>query len=338
MKQNITSSDVAKEAGVSRATVSYILNNIQGKRISEETRNRVLDTAKKMGYHLDFNARALKTNKSMSIAVVSRRNIEEQRFIKVLAGIKEVLSKEGYSILICSYEKDLNGYPEYYSLYRSKKIDGIIFTSYQEQLEEEKAMLNYSNLVKEGIPCVFLDYHLNDPTVNCIDIDYFHGAYIAAKYVIDKGHKSIGFMIPDNSTIQEIQRLEGITKAVEEAKNVTLRIYNVGRIMDQVKKSVVEVLEDRKNYTALIVAWGILSVTALYYTNKFKIDVPSEISLISLAGDTIAEYTYPRLTTCDLPLHEMGIKSAQVLLDNLDNDIIPENIKLPCRLNIRESI
>jgi DNA-binding LacI/PurR family transcriptional regulator len=338
VKRNITSSDVAKEAGVSRATVSYILNNTEGKRISEETRLKVLEAAKRLGYHLDYNARALKTNRSMSIAVVSRRSIEEPRFTKVLGGIKKVLSKERYSILICSDEKDLNGYPEYYSLYRSKKIDGVIFVSYQEQLEDEKATQNYNNLIKEGIPCVFADYHLDVPMINSVDINYFHGAYIAASYVIQKGHKDIAFLVPDSGTIQERQRLDGIKKAIEEAENVQLHMYNVGRHSETIEENIVKVLEDRKKFTALISAWGWLSAKVLYYANKLNIAVPKELSVISLAGEDAAEYTYPRLTTCELPLQEMGIKSTQILLETLDNGALPVNMKLPCSLKIRESI
>lgn len=338
VKKNITSSDVAREAGVSRATVSYILNNTPGARISDETRTKVLEVAKRLGYHLDFNARALKTSRSMSIAVVSRRSIEEPRFTKVLSGVKNVLSKEKYSIVICSDYKDENGYPEYYSLYRSKKIDGIIFVSYQEQLEDEKAAQNYDILAKEGIPCVFADYHIDAPMINCVDINYFHGAYIAASHIIEKGHKKIGFLLPDCNTVQEQQRLAGVNRAVEEAGDVELFIYSTGRGREEQENSIVEILENRKNYTALIGAWGGLSAKVLYYTNKLNISVPNDLAVISLAGEAAAEYTFPKLTTCKLPLYEMGVKSAQILLDSLDNEILPVNMKLPCSINIRESV
>jgi DNA-binding LacI/PurR family transcriptional regulator len=338
VKRNITSSDVAKEAGVSRATVSYILNNTPGARISDETRTKVLEAAKRLGYHLDFNARALKTNRSMSIAVVSRRSIEEPRFTKVLGGIKSVLSKNKYSILICSDEKDVNGYPEYYSLYCSKKIDGIIFVSYQEELEDEKAAQDYNALVKEGIPCVFADYHLDAPMLNCVDINYYHGAYMAASYLIQKGHKRIGFLLPDINTVQEQQRMAGVYKAVEEAEDVELITYNLSRAWEEQEREIVKILEDRTKFSALSCAWGIVSARVLYCSNKMKISVPEELAVISLAGEVFSDYTFPRLTACELPLYEMGIKSAQILLDSLDNEVLPVNMKLPCSLSVRESV
>lgn len=337
MKRKVTSRDVAREAGVSRATVSYILNNAQDVRISDETRQRVLEAAKKLGYHLDLNAQALKTNRSMSIGVVSRRNIAESRFTNVLAGIKDVLSKEKYSILICSDEMDEFGYPEYYRLYRQKKIDGIIFISYQEQLIIEKADKRAEHMLEEQIPCVFADYHLKNPMVNCVDINYFHGGYTAARYLIERGHKKIAFLVPDLDTEQERQRTEGVSKAVEEVDGIELCIYNVGKSGREISDNIVKALNDRDKYTAIIAAWGSMGAKTLYHTCRMKIDVPGEVSVISLAGDNAARFTYPKLSTCELPLYELGARSARILIDNINKYGMPVSIMLPCSLNIQDS-
>ena len=337
MKKRITSSDVAREAGVSRATVSYVLNNVEGARISDDTRKRVLEAAETLGYHMDFIAQAMKTNRSMSIGVVSRRNIAESRFTDVLAGIKEVLSKEQYSILLCSDEMDERGYPEYYRLYLSKKIDGIIFLSYQEQLKVEPVDKHVELMFKEQMPSVFVDYHVDNPMVNSVDINYYHGAYIATKYLIDKGHKSIGLLIPDIDTEQERQRLRAVKKAVEDAGNIDLHIYNAEQNGQAFSENIIETLKDKQAYSALIVAWSLLACHTLYYTNQMGIKVPEDIAVIALAGGGSANFTYPKLSTCDLPLYEAGKKSAQILIDVMHNSELPVNMMLPCVLNIRDS-
>lgn len=338
MRKKVTSKDVAKQAGVSRTTVSYILNNTEGVRISEETRKHVLEVARQMGYHLDINAQALKTNRSMSIGVVTRREISEARFVNVLEGIKEVFAKEKYSILLCSDEEDENGFPEYYRLYHGNKIDGIIFISCQELLEVENADKRAELIYKEQIPCVFIDYHLVNPIVSCVDINYFHGAYIATKYLISNGHKKIAFLVPDFNTEQERQRLHGVNKAVDEFNDIELLVYKTDKsIEDDFTKSIIKTLEDRSKFTALIVAWGAVSARTLYLSNKMNIEVPKELAIISLAGDTAAKYTYPALSTCELPLHDLGVRSAEILLESLAGEQLPVNLKLPCELNIRES-
>lgn len=337
MKKRITSSDVAREAGVSRATVSYIMNNTEGNRISDETRERVMKAAKKLGYHMDINARALKTQRSMSIAVVSRRNIRESRFVNVLGGIKEVLSKEGYSILLCSDEKDAMGYPEYYRLYQSNKVDGIIFISYQEQLDIEVANKQAELMIEEQIPCVFADYHLGNPRVNSVDINYNHGAYITTKYMIEKGHKKIAFLACEWNTEQERQRMEGVRRAIDEAGDVELMIYIFGNSGNYFSESIIETLQERDKYSALIVAWGSVATQALYYANKLKIPVPEEIAIISLAGDPGARSTFPRLSTCELPLYDLGVRGAHLLIDSMKRLGIPTSMLLPCKINIQES-
>ncbi len=337
MQRRITSKDVAKEAGVSRATVSYILNNVKGVRISDETRGRVLEVARKLGYHLDIHAQAMKTNRSMSIGVVSRRNVTESRFVNVLGGIKDVLMKEKYNILLCSDELDEMGYPEYYRLYQSKKIDGIISISYQEQLNIEHADKRAELMLKERIPCVFADYHLKNPMVHSVDINYYHGGYIAARHLIEKGHREIAFMVPNLDTEQERQRIQGVSKAVEEAENVKLTVYKLKNSSNDFENNIVEVLMDRKKYSAIIVAWGLLASQTLYLANRMKINVPGEIAVISLAGDSSAIFTYPKLSTCELPLYELGVKSAQILVDDINSSGLPVSMSLPCKLNIRDS-
>lgn len=338
MKKRVTSSDVAKEAGVSRATVSYILNNTEGSRISRETRQKVLKAAKKLGYHMDINAQAMKTNRSMSIGVVSRRNIAESRFTNVLGGIKEVLSQKKYSILLCSDEVDEMGIPEYYRLYRSKKIDGIIFISYQEQMVIERADERAERMLAEQIPCVFADYHLKNPMVNCVDINYFHGAYIVTKYLLEKGYKKVAFLVPDLDTEQERQRMQGVNRAVEEVNNVSLTVYRISRQAAGFTNDIVNVLENMERFDAVILAWASLAAFALYHTNRMKIKVPEEIAVISLAYEQAARYTFPHLTACDLPLFEVGQKSAEILIEQINgNDDMPVSIALPCRLKIGES-
>ena len=154
LKKKISSVDVAKEAGVSRATVSYVLNNVYDVKLKDETREKVLNAARKLGYFPNFTAQALKTNKCMSIGIVSRRKVDEFRFVNILGGIQPVLSRHGYSIVLCSSERDEEGFPEYYKLYKSKKIDGVIFISYQEQVKLENIDEHVKLVTEENIPLI----------------------------------------------------------------------------------------------------------------------------------------------------------------------------------------
>ena len=96
--KRVSSKDVAKEAGVSQATVSYVMNNCQNVKIKPETKELVLNAAKKLNYHPNHIARGMKLNKSMAIGVVTNRNFTNLYFAKVLEGININLSEQNYAI------------------------------------------------------------------------------------------------------------------------------------------------------------------------------------------------------------------------------------------------
>lgn len=339
MKKSVSSTDVAREAGVSRATVSYILNNIKDVKIKPETRERVIEAARKLGYHPDATARALKTKRSMSIGVVSGRDAAEERFAKVLSGIREVLKKNKYSVVLCNNEMNSKGYPEYYSYYHEKKIDGVLFLADLECMCNSQVEKTVNTIMKEKIPAVFIDYHLNNPEVNCVDINYYHGAYIAARHMIEKGHKKIIYYGPDFDTVQENDRLKGVKQACMDAGLDAdhLKAIKSGRNNREFFEAVTSIIQNKEDFNALIVSWRHIAFKTLYIANEMGVKIPDEMELISLGGSDFADYTYPMLSTSDLPLHEIGRKSADVLLDLLKNDSLPVNITLPCSLNIRET-
>ena len=90
-KKSVSSRDVAKEAGVSQATVSYVLNNVQNVKIKPETRKAVMEAAKRLNYHPNYIAKGMKLNKSMSIGVVTEKNVTNFYFMKALEGIKDAI-------------------------------------------------------------------------------------------------------------------------------------------------------------------------------------------------------------------------------------------------------
>jgi LacI family transcriptional regulator len=335
MKKQISSTDVAEEAGVSRATVSYVLNNVDTVKITSETREKVLDAAKKLGYHPNSIARALKTQKSMSIGIVSKRDIAEDRLSKILRGIREILKQHQYSITVCSEEKDESGKSEFINYYLSRRIDGVIIISAEEGINLDLVDL----LLDYDIPCVLVDYHVKDERINCIDINYYHGAYSATNYLIEKGYEKIIYLAPDIDIPQEQERLQGVTEAVNDSssKVKNFKFIKTGQNQKKFNKDIVSTLKKRGNFEALIVSWIYMGYKTLYEANRLNIKIPEQLAVMSLAGSSFADLSYPRLSTCDLPLYKIGIKSAKILLDSMENEIKPVNTEVVCSLNPRDS-
>jgi DNA-binding LacI/PurR family transcriptional regulator len=339
MKKKVSSFDVAREAGVSRATVSYILNNVSGVKIKSQTVERVIEVARKLGYHPNVSARALKTKKSMSVGVVSKRSVDEERFTKVLKGIKEVLDKHDYSILICSDEINNTGTPQYYNYYMEDRIDGIILLSCIESIDYQKVRAQTQTLKEENIPSVLVDYHIYDPEINCVDLNYYHGGYLAADYLLNRGYNKVIFLDAGTGNVQENERISGVSKAFADRglNEDMIDIISVGSKNFQSWTNIYRVIREMGEHNAVIASWVYFGLKVLHIAGRTGISVPRELAVISLADSGYANYCYPRLSTSMLPLHEAGKQAANLLMNTLNGEKVPVNIKLPCTLNIRKS-
>ncbi|HPT79172.1 MAG TPA: LacI family DNA-binding transcriptional regulator, partial [Candidatus Atribacteria bacterium] len=126
-KKRVSSKDVAREAGVSQATVSYVLNNTKNVKIKPETRQAVLDAVKKLNYHPSYMARGMKLNKSMAVGVITDRSVTNYNFMKMLEGIKDELQLSNYAITLLFNKSEESFNNEILEYYNTNRFDGIIF-------------------------------------------------------------------------------------------------------------------------------------------------------------------------------------------------------------------
>jgi DNA-binding LacI/PurR family transcriptional regulator len=335
-RKKVSSIDVAREAGVSRATVSYVLNNVKNVKIRPETEKRVLDAVKKLGYFPNSLGKNLKTSRSMCIGFVSKRDVSEERFSFVLKGVKKVLDDAEYCILLCSDEKDDDGIPQFLKFYYENKIDGFILLSHIEEIDMNEISSIAALAKREGIPCVFADYHFYDPDINCVDIDYAQGGYIAARYLAGKGHRKIVYIDPGTESVQEKERIHGVRKALKEA-GIPPECLVIEKSMPGEMEKLSNILSKRQNFNAIIAGWIHTGYSILYLANMRGIRIPAEFDIIALAGSRYSNLIYPRITTTDLPLYELGSRSAHALLESLKGSDNTVDLKLPCKLEIRDT-
>lgn len=339
--KRISSVDVAKQAGVSRATVSYVLNNSKDIKIKPETREKVLEAAARLGYQPNSIARAMKTKKSTCIGVVSKRKISQHRLVKVLSGIKDVLDQHGYSILLSSNHIMENGKPEYINQYFQGKIDGVILISEMEGVTENDIEQITKEIIEHNIPSVFVDYHINDPNLFCVDIDYYSGGVLGVNYAIEKGYKKIIYLDPNTKSIQEFERIHGVTDTLAKISNnkINIEFINIGTNEEECINKIKEILKNIEKDTIIIASWTIAGFLVLNIANSMKILIPDELGVIALGESSFVEYSYPSLTTTDLPLHDVGKKSGELILEQISNTTAkPQNIKLHCRLLKHDSV
>lgn len=323
-RNRVSSKDVAREAGVSQATVSYVLNNVEGIRIKPETREAVLLAAKKLNYYPNLIARSMRLKKSMSIGVVSDKNVTNYIFTKVLEGIKDALLPRNYSINLClSKSLDLEN-AEHIKYYNSNRIDGIIFV--YATLNDE----HISYMVDNNIPFVLIHGNMKDDMIHLVKTDMSNAITTVVKYLKDRGISQIAYFGTNTGNMCD-RRYSGYVKALgnnhlplgddmqlklpegEEEELIFLNAYfeKMGRAPQ-----------------AVICETSQMGFRVLRYAAEKGIKVPGEMSVIAIGTSRFSNLSYPPLSAIQAPLYDMGLSGTEMLFDIIENKVTNDIVVL----------
>ncbi len=320
----ITIRDVAKEAGVSIATVSRILNG-KGNHNSEVVK-RVMEAAEKLNYAININAKRLKTGIKNTIGVFM-----PEYFLKIYPDmlktfITEISSKNFYP------EVNLNlSLEQCHYLLKSGRYDGIIIV---EPIIDNKVL---SKLIKEDFHIVFFGGDIEREDINLVNIDYFQAGYQATKLLIKARHNNIIFAYSNDelNITREIKR--GYLFAHDEY-GIQYREENIIDKYDLLNNKI-EITESFNNATsALCMDHEIAQITAkiLYGMKK---EIPADFSLVMCGDSQTPVYIYPDLTTVVIPITQAVSIAAEILIDEIKNrDRVVKQIKLMVDIKEGKSI
>ncbi|MEN6313823.1 MAG: LacI family DNA-binding transcriptional regulator [Clostridiaceae bacterium] len=331
-----TIKDVAAKAGVGISIVSYVLNNTPGKTVSAATRQRIFDAVEELQYTPNAIARGMRIKKTMTIGLVSYWNVNDLVFIEILEGVSRIADENGYNILYCSLKSDKHAF-SYKELFRRQQIDGIILVSPPEHNTDYNEMEHIDAIKKDKIPAVIINGCTKDDSLSYIYFDYYQTAYKAAEYLIGLGHRKIGYLLPcekDMRHVQAQERVRGFKDAlrdhgIEIANGFIYHPEDVECLCDRIMKG--------EGPTGLVTNKSDYGYIFLKHANNRGIRVPEQISVIAANTESYANYLFPALTTIHLPMKEIGRKAAEVLMDIMDGRMSQVKLKLPNRVEERES-
>ncbi len=304
-----TIKDVAKEAGVSIATVSRVMNKIGGYR--PETELKIKNAVKKLNYEPNAIARGLVNRKTRTIGVL-HPSMDSRFVVNLLRGIENYTHKHNYSVIICNTDNDGSRTMDYIRILGEKQVDGIIFASAPITEEYEEALLKLS------VPLILVSTNQLNKKIPLISVDNFIAAYDATLFLINKGHKDILMLAgtADNE-IAGIPREMGFRKALDDFKlqNDKSSVY----YGDFSYKSGIEGMEffkkTRPRATAVFTASDLIGLGILSFAYKNKIKIPDDLSVIGFDDTEDAEMSVPPLTTVHQPIEEMGRLAAEMILN-----------------------
>jgi DNA-binding LacI/PurR family transcriptional regulator len=335
-KKRTTMSDIAKAAGVSRTTVSFVLNNLPDSNIPEMTRQRVLLAAQQLDYVPNTAALNLATGRTMMIALVVRKTHEQfaaDSFLsEFIHGVMETAEPQGYHLMMHAARS--NESANYRDLIRSRKADGLIISSPLihdpeiRQLHDEK-----TPLVLNGSS----DY----PDIPSVDVDNIQGSYSAVTHLIELGHRCIGHIsnAPFKYTAASL-RLTGYQNALAQAGIVyDQTLVFEGDFTDTSGYTPMRALMDLPDRpTAVFVGSDTVALGAFQAVNDCGLKVPDDISIIGFDNIYLGKYLHPPLTTVHLPAFELGKQAGDTIIKAINAETMHTiRVLLPTQLIIRSS-
>jgi len=323
---------VAEKAQVSVATVSRVLNGLDG--YSEGTKQKVTTVIEEMGFQRNAIARNLKTKTTHTIGVLLPK-VETTFYVEILNGIEDMAHKNNYSVFICNTGVNSQLIPYYLNVLSERQVDGIIACSLSPRFSYDK------DIVNTKIPCILVSTFSSHFPIPYIKVDDLQASYAATNYLIENGHTEIAFLGGEKEDpIAGLPRLEGYLKSLKEHKlpiNENL-IKQGGFSFAHGKSSMEALLSENIKFTAIFAACDDIAIGAMFIAHKRGILIPEELSIVGYDNSRVSEMCYPPLTTIAQPSYEMGQKSVEMLLNTLTTDKKGESIIMPFEIIERETV
>lgn len=329
----VTIYDVAREAGVSMATVSRVVNN--NPNVKPQTRKKVFEAIEKLGYRPNAVARGLASKKTTTVGVVIP-DISNQIFAEVARGIEDIATMYHYNIILSNADKKKEREIRVVNTLLEKQVDGLLFMG--GTITEDH--INAFNTA--SVPIVLCATSGESKVIASVDIDHEQAAYDAVKYVIDQGHTNIAMISgPLEDLTNGYARFQGYKRALEEA-NLPLREEYV-RIGNYRYESGLEVsqyfLELAERPTAIFTATDEMAIGTIHKIQDYGLNVPNDISVISVDNIRMASMVRPQLTTVAQPMYDIGAVSMRLLTKLMKKEEVDDNqVILPHELIIRHSV
>ena len=334
-RRQAKSLDVARLAGVSRTTVSFVLNDVPGVRITEETRQRVLQAARELNYYPTAAARSLASGKTKRIGLVlgeGQKRLSADAFLPAfLQGITASVHRRGY-ILVLQMAEDVPSHEAYVRLIREQQVDGLILSGPR----SDDPLL--PELAEDEFPLI-LHGRPGSCIMPCVDVDNQEGAYQAVRHLIGLGHHRLGFVSNAPLSYSGAQeRFGGYKQALaEHSLPLEEELVRTAAFMPETGQAAMrELLALPERPTAVFAASDVVAIGVMSAIQAAGLEIPEDIAVVGFDDIFLAAHTQPPLTTVRVPAHGLGWTAAELLISLIEGDEA-SSVTLETELVIRDS-
>jgi LacI family transcriptional regulator len=335
--KRVTSQDVAKKAGVSRTTVSFVLNNVPNTQISEETRQRVFEAARDLGYVPDAAAQALASRRSQTVGLVivrSSQQVAADAFLNLmLNGLVVAAQAQGLCLLVDILQPE-HKEQDYLNLVRGKRIDGLILAGPR---FDDQAL---QSLEESQCPTVLIGESPSD-SFGSVDVNNRAAAAMAVAHLIKLGHTHIGCITNAHSSYADaLERMKGYRDGLQAAGlPFDEHLVRWGDFdPESGRRQMASLLDEAPEMTAVFVASDVVAMGAMAAVAERGIRIPEDIAIVGFDDVLLSQFLVPPLTTVHLPAYDLGYQAVSLLGQMIRREPPPTlRIRLDTQLVVRLS-
>ena len=332
-RSSVTIHDLARELNISASTVSRALND--SPRISQAMRDKIKTLAIEKGYRHNSVASNLRTKKTNTIGIIVPL-INRNFFSSFISGVEDIAFNSGYNVIMSQSNDLLEKEKKIAQSLFNNQVDGVICSLSMQTDEFE----HFELFIRKNIPLVFFD-RIPKMQANKIIIDDYAAGYAATMHLIEQGYKRIAHLAGPTVLNTYFNRMEGYKSALLKSGlqiNDELIIYN--RLTRADGHEAIDKLFNLKNRPdAIFCGNDTTALSIIIYLKKLGVKIPEDFGIVGFSNEPFSEVVTPSISTIKQPAIEMGMKAAELLINEIESDTEThyQTITMPTELIIRES-
>lgn len=335
MKKRMTIGDIANELGISKTTVSFVLNGkARENHISVALEKKILKHIEKVGYRPNQFAQGLRTGKTKIIGMMIE-DISDPFFASIARIVEEIAYNKGYKLFYCSTENNTQKTKDLLEVYRTRQVDGYIIApppGIEKELKE---------LVDDGHPVVLFDRTLPGFNADSVVADNYQGAFNAIQHFIDNGYRKIAMITLNSDQVQMTERQKGYENAIKQTNQLPLiRKVTYHDDKENSIKEIQDFIADNRDVDAVFFATNYIADNGLEAIRNLKLNIPQELGVIVFDDYNLFRLFTPSISAISQPIKEMAEQVINLMLERLSDKLAQKEVRnfvLPSTLMARNS-
>jgi LacI family transcriptional regulator len=302
--------DVAERARVSVTTVSHVVNDTRP--VSEELRQRVLQAMRELGYQPNQLARSLRRGQTHIIGMIIPDSTNPF-FAEVARGVEDTSFEQGYSVILCNSDGDLDKELLYTNVLVKKQVDGILFVA--AGVSTERIL----DLQARNIPLVLIDRELPDAAVDAVLTDNARAGWLATRHLIELGHTRIACVTGPSDLTPSADRVIGYRKALSQSNLAVDEALILKGDFHYTSgyEAGLQLLSLEPPPTAVFACNDLMAIGLMSAARQSGLRVPEDLSVVGFDDVRLAAFANPPLTTIAQPKYQIGVVAVRLLLERM---------------------